>query len=168
MRIIVSDTSCLIDLRKADLLSATMALPFTVQVALPLARDELSSFGPEDWQRLTDLGLEIVDLDGERVARALALMRLHRRLSAYDALSLALAEQQRDCILLTSDGDLRRAGEALAIEVHGVLWVIDRIADGQLLSNQELFTALTRLKADPLVFLPAEEVETRLRRLGQP
>jgi hypothetical protein len=36
---------------QADLLSATMALPFTVQVALPLARDELSSFREEDWQR---------------------------------------------------------------------------------------------------------------------
>jgi predicted nucleic acid-binding protein len=168
MRIIVSDTSCLIDLRKADLLSATMALPFTVQVALPVAHDELSDFGPDDWQRLTDLGLQIVDLDGERVALALELMRTYRRLSSYDALSLALAEQQRDedCILLTSDRDLRRAGEALAIEVHGVLWVIDRIAEEQLLSARELHAALIRLRDDPLVFLPQQELEIRLQRFA--
>jgi predicted nucleic acid-binding protein len=95
-------------------------------------------------------------------------MRLHRRLSSYDALSLALAEQQQDTILLTSDGDLRRASEAMAIEVHGVLWVIDRIAEAQLLSSLDLFNALTRLKADPLVFLPADEVELRLRHFALP
>jgi predicted nucleic acid-binding protein len=166
MRIIVSDTSCLIDLRKADLLSATMALPFTVQVALPLVHDELSDFRPDDWQRLTDLGLQIVDLDGQRVARALELKQTYRRLSSYDVLSLSLAEHQRDedCILLTSDRDLRRAGEALAIDVHGVLWVIDRIADAQLLSPRELHAALVRLRDDPLVFLPLPELEARLQR----
>jgi predicted nucleic acid-binding protein len=170
MRIIISDTSCLIDLRKADLLSATMALPFTLHVALPLVHDELSDFGPDDWQRLTDLGLQIVDLDGQRVARALELMRTYRRLSSYDAFSLALAEQRRDeaCILLTSDRDLRRAGEAMAIEVHGVLWLIDCIAERQLLSPRELHAALTRLRDDPLVFLPEHEVEIRLQRFADP
>jgi len=166
MRIIVSDTSCLIDLRKADLLNATLALGFRVQVALPLVHDELSSFAPEDWNRLVDLGLEIVDLDGQQVGRALVLKRAHRRLSAYDAFCLALAEIGEDAILLTSDRPLRLAAAGLRIEVHGVLWVIDRIEERGLLPLESLFLALTHLKADPLVFLPEDEVDTRLARIA--
>ena len=167
MRIIVSDTSCLIDLRKADLLSAAMALGFRVQVALPLVHDELSSFAAEDWNRLTDQGLEIVDLDGQQVARAMDLKRVHRRLSAYDAFCLALAEIGEASILLTSDRALRVAAEALTIEVHGVLWVIDRIEERGLLPLDVLFRALSHLKADPLVFLPEAEVDARLARFAQ-
>lgn len=171
MRIIVSDTSCLIDLRKAELLSATLALGFRVQVALPLVHDELSSFAAEDWSRLTDQGLEIVNLDGQQVGRALELKRLYRRLSAYDAFCLALAEIGEDAILLTSDRPLRVAAEDLKIEVHGVLWAIDRIEERGLLPPEALFRALSHLNADPLVFLPEAEVEARLARFarrGQP
>lgn len=169
MRIIISDTSCLIDLRKADLLAATLALAgFRVQVALPLARDELSSFAPDDWERLTDQGLEIVDLEARLVARALELKRAYRRLSAYDAFSLALAGDEEGAILLTSDRALRVAAEAEAVEVHGVLWVVDRLEESGLLPAEELFRALSRLQADPLVFLPADEIAARLARLARP
>jgi predicted nucleic acid-binding protein len=165
MRIIVSDTSCLIDLRKGDLLAATLALAgFRMQVALPLARDELSSFAPADWERFTDQGLEIVDLEARLVARALELMRAHRRLSSYDAFSLALAEDEENSILLTSDRALRAAAAAQAVEAHGVLWVMDRIEESGLLPPEELFRALNHLHADPLVFLPEDEVQARLAR----
>lgn len=164
MRIIVSDTSCLIDLRKADLLSALLALPFRVQVALPLISDELSDFKGEDWEQLVRQGLEVVDLDGARVAQALAVKRVNQKLSAYDALSLVLAQTEQDSILLTGDRDLRAAASAAAVEVHGVLWVIDRIEENQLLSVDDLFAALSRWKADPLVFLPHDELELRLRK----
>ena len=165
MRIIISDTSCLIDLRKADLLSATLALAgFHVQVALPLARDELSSFAPDDWERLTDQGLEIVDLEPRLVTRALELKRVYRRLSAYDVFSLALAGDTENSVLLTSDRALRIAADAEAVEAHGVLWVIDRLQENGLLPNEELFRALSSLEADPLVFLPEEEVQARLAR----
>lgn len=167
MRIIVSDTSCLIDLRKADLLAALLALGYHVQVALPLVTDELSTFTAEDWQRLQDLGLEVVDLDGAQVARSFELRRNHRRLSAYDAMSLALAEVAEETILLTCDQALRVAAQVLAVEVHGVLWVFDLLEQQGLLPVEELRRALTLLHHDPLVFLPNDEVLARLERFGR-
>lgn len=167
MRIIVSDTSCLIDLRKADLLAAMLALDYRVQVALPLVKDELSTFTSEDWQRLQDLGLEVIDLEGFQVARSLELRRNHRRLSAYDAMSLALAELVEESILLTSDQALRVAAEGLAVEVHGVLWIFDLLEQQALLPAEELRRALTLLHNDPLVFLPDDEVLARLERFGR-
>ena len=48
MRIIVSDTSCIIDLRKADLLEALLALPYTFVMPDALFEDELLSLTPAE------------------------------------------------------------------------------------------------------------------------
>jgi predicted nucleic acid-binding protein len=77
--------------------------------------------------------------------RALELKRTYRRLSAYDAFSLALAGDEEESILLTSDRALRVAAESEAVEVHGVLWVVDRLEESGLLPAEELFRALSRL-----------------------
>ena len=167
MRIIVSDTSCLIDLRIGQLLAALFALPFEVQLALPLARDELSIFTEADWQQLAAQGLKIVDLDGKLVARALVLKREHRRLSAYDALTLALAESEKHSVLLTSDRALRNAATTVAIEAHGILWIIDKLVEARLLSAADLLAALKRPEADPLVYLPVEELKNRIGKLAR-
>jgi hypothetical protein len=62
MRIIINDSSCLIDLRKAALLAETLLLPYTFIVALPLVASELLGFGPADWDDLKGRGLQIIDL----------------------------------------------------------------------------------------------------------
>ncbi len=112
-------------------------------------------------------GLEIVDLEPRLVARALELKRTYRRLSAYDAFSLSLAGDTEEAILLTSDRALRAAAGTEAVEAHGVLWVIDRLEESGLLPNEELFRALSALQADPLVFLPQDELQARLVRFAR-
>ena len=70
MRIVVSDTSCLIDLRKGGLLRAMFALPYRFAMPNTLFEDELLSLGNPEKGELLDLGLEVVDLPGEAVQRA--------------------------------------------------------------------------------------------------
>ena len=41
MQIVISDTSCLFDLRKGDLLTGLLALPYRFAITLPLFEDEL-------------------------------------------------------------------------------------------------------------------------------
>ena len=53
----------------------------------------------------------------------------------------------------------------LPIQVHGVLWISDQIEKAQAMGFAELADALDRLRADPLVFLPAGEVTSRITRL---
>jgi predicted nucleic acid-binding protein len=165
IEVIVNDTSCLIDLRKCGLLTTALLLPFRFIVALPLITAELHDFSNADWNDMKARGLHVIDLDPEKVARAISLMSLFPGLSAYDCFSLALAESTKNAMLLTGDQQLRTRAVGLGVEVHGVLWIADEIEKVALLPFAELADALACLEADPLVFLPAGEVETRIERL---
>jgi hypothetical protein len=94
-----------------------------------------------------------------RAWRSLAILRPGRLLSvAYDCFSLALAESTDNAMLLTGDRQLRTRAAALGVEVHGVLWISDEIEKAAAMPLADLADALARLEADPLVFLPANEV----------
>jgi predicted nucleic acid-binding protein len=165
IEIIVNDTSCLIDLRKCGLLTTALLLPFRFVVALPLITAELHDFSAGDWDDLKARGMSVIDLDPDKVARAIGLMNLFPGLSAYDCFSLALAESTKNAMLLTGDQQLRMRAVTLGVEVHGVLWIADEIEKTALLSFADLADALARLEADPLVFLPPGEVDKRIERL---
>lgn len=165
MRIIVNDTSCLIDLRKAGLLEATLLLPFTFQIALPLVHSELLDFSQAEFEDLKTRGLVVVDLPSERVQRALAFRSQYPGLSLNDCLSMSLAEGHDDAILLTGDQHLRMRAQQIGMEVHGVLWVSDQLEESGHVAYAALLDALLRLHADPVVFLPDAELHERIKRL---
>jgi hypothetical protein len=104
LRIIVSDSSCLIDLRKASLLDAFLRLPYEVLIPNTLFEEELIRFSVEQKEALVRGGLQIVDLPGEGVLRAQEVVGALPHLSIYDGFAFALAERCPGCILLTGDG----------------------------------------------------------------
>jgi hypothetical protein len=99
MRIIISDASCLIDLRKASLLAEFLWLPFEILIPNTLFEDELLSFTDNEKKTLLDGGLKVVDLPGSQVSRARDVIRAQPRLSIHDGFAFALAEVNRGCIL---------------------------------------------------------------------
>ena len=119
MRIIVSDSSCLIDLRKASLLDVFLRLPHEILVPNTLFEDELLRFSEAQQDSLVRGGLQVIDLPGESVLRAQAVVRAHARLSIHDGFAFALAESRPGSILLTGDGSLREVAERHEVEVHG-------------------------------------------------
>src|SRR5262245_10735174 len=122
MRIIVSDSSCLIDLRKASLLETFLELPYEILIPNTLFEEELLKFTDEQKLALVQGGLKVVDLPGESVLRAQEVLREIRQLSIHDGFAFALAESCPGCILLTSDGGLRQLAMRHKMEVHGLLW----------------------------------------------
>ena len=64
------------------------------------------------------------------------------QLSVHDGFAFALAEDHPGCILLTGDSKLRALAKRHAIEVHGVLWVLDEIYRMRLASAAALLAAL--------------------------
>jgi predicted nucleic acid-binding protein len=165
IQVIVSDTSCLIDLRKGGLLTTALELPFQFMVPLPLIAAELHDFTESDWVDLRERGLQVIDLDAAQVQRAIALKVQFPGLSAYDCFSLELTRSTPRATLLTGDQQLRRRASALGVEVHGILWLCDHIERTSGLALEDLADALDRLLADPLVFLPAGEVTIRIARM---
>jgi predicted nucleic acid-binding protein len=166
MRIIISDSSCLIDLRKASLLAVFLRLPFEILIPNTLFEDELLSFTDDEKKTLLRGGLKVVDLPGSQVSRAREVIRAQPRLSIHDGFAFALAEVNHGCILLTGDALLRTLGESSQIEVHGALWVFDQILTNQLATTGTLHAALSYLSADPSVRLPKREVAAYIKRYG--
>jgi predicted nucleic acid-binding protein len=166
MRIVVSDSSCLIDLRKVSLLDALLRLPFEFLIPDTLFEDELLKFTAAQKKALLRGGMKVVDLPGERVLRAQAVMRQAPRLSVNDGFAFALAESHPGCILLTGDGELRDLAARHQMEVHGVLWVIDEIHRNQIEPGRTLLAALMAFSADPAVRLPKREVSASIKRFS--
>lgn len=164
MRIIISDSSCLIDLRKASLLAAFLRLPFEILIPNTLFEDELLSFTADEKRTLIRDGLRVVDLPGAQVSRARDVIRSRPRLSIHDGFAYALAEAHAGCILLTGDSELRSLAESSRIEVHGVLWVCDQLFDGKLSTAEQLLAALSQLASDATVRLPKRELAGYIRR----
>lgn len=163
--VVVNDASCLIDLKKAALLHVLLRLPYQFVVPLPIREYELLDFTEQDWRMLEDGGLTTYDLPGEEVARVVALKREHSRLSANDCFALVTTTCQENGILLTGDNLLRKVATARAVRVHGVLWIIDELHATEACEVEFLVSALQIWRADDAVFLPAAEIDKRLRRL---
>jgi predicted nucleic acid-binding protein len=165
MRIIVSDTSCIIDLGKGNMVRAVLQLPYTFVMPDVLFEDELLTFGSITKAELRALGLQVVELDARGTSRAFEHFARHQPLTVHDCFALALAEQVDNCILMTGDGLLRRIARGMRIEVHGVLWAIDELERTGLATPRQLYEALRLFEQDSLVFLPPSEVRKRIRRL---
>ena len=165
MRRVVSDTSCMIDLRKGGLLEAVLRLPYSFVMPDTLFENEWLGLSEDEKRALLNLGLEVHTLPGSLVQRAARYFNQYARLALNDCFALVLAEQIEDCILLTGDGLLRRIAEGKGIEVHGVLWVTDEIESQEIVPVQILHNALQLFLEDEQVFLPAHETRQRIRRL---
>ena len=164
MRIVVSDSSCLIDLRKASLLDAFVGLPYELLIPNTLFDGELVKFTAAQKRALVRGGLQVVDLPGESVLRAVEVTRQLPRLSIHDGFAFVLAEQHVGCVLLSGDGALRAHAASCAIDVRGVLWVIDELHLHDLVPVKALLEALALLAEDDTVRLPAREVAAAIRR----
>jgi len=161
--VLVSDTSVLIDLERANLLEEMFLLPFEFAVPDLLYGRELAG---ELGDRLMPLGLRIEELTPVELRRATAVNRQHSRLSVPDTFAFAIAEA-RGWGLLTGDGTLRELAIAEQIDMHGVLWLFDQLADGNHVALARLHRGLSSLFAHPRCRLPANEVRRRLARFTQ-
>ncbi|MCZ7652241.1 MAG: hypothetical protein M5U13_14180 [Thermoanaerobaculia bacterium] len=107
-------------------------------------------------------GVSSTELSGAQVGRLLATARGRPRLSHVD-IAAALVALDEAAILLTGDAALRALAEEWGLEVHGTLWLLDRLVEFELVPKLEAATALERICAAG-GRLPADEVASRLAR----
>ena len=144
-RLCVSDTSVLTDLDRGSLLEAVFDLPLVFVVPDLLYERELRPYGGA---QLLKRGLQVAELDGEGVARALNFRRVRPSLSLADTFALALA------LAKLSQG----------VVCHGLLWLLDRMMDADVTDRRRLYSALKAISAHPRCRLPPTEVSKRISR----
>ncbi|ANV26226.1 hypothetical protein BA939_19950 [Rhizobium sp. S41] len=162
MAVLVSDTSVLIDLERSELLDEMFLLPCEFAVPDLLHDRELAG---ELGDRLVGLGLKVVELTSTELGRATAINRQYARLSTPDSFAFTIA-QSRKWGLLTGDSVLRDLALAEQVEMHGVLWLFDQLADGAHVETARLHRGLSILAGHPRCRLPVTEMRKRLTRFS--
>ena len=160
MKVLVSDTSVLIDLERGALLEASFLLPFQLAVPDLMYERELKNHGGD---ALLDRGLRIEELDSAGVLHALGYRRQQPSLSLPDSFALALAARN-GWTLFTGDRTLRELATEENVDCHGVLWLLDRMFEASATSASKLCAGLEAISAHPRCRLPKSETRKRLVR----
>ena len=164
MKVLVSDSSVLIEFSKRDLLDKMFELEFQFAVPDLLFHEELIDLGAYSRQDLLGFGLRVESLDSESVVMAIAYQSKRPALSLVDSFALALANHH-GWYLLTEDRTMRSLARSEGISHLDALWVIDQMLTAAILSQGEVVTALEAMRDDPRCPVPKRELAIRIRQL---
>ena len=164
MKVLVSDSSILIEFAKRDLHDKMFDLEFEFAVPDLLFHEELIDLGTYSRQDLLDYGLRVESLDAEGVQSANAYQAERPALSLVDSFALALADLQ-EWQLLTEDRTMRNVAEYKGIVCLGALWVFDEMLDASILSRSQAQAAFESMHNDPRCPVPKFELLARIRQL---
>jgi len=155
--ICIADANIWIDLQVGALLDAPFATGDT-WVTPDIILLELG----EDAQQLIDRGLEQRTLTGDELEHVVTLAETYPRPSEADLAALLLADLEGS-ILVTGDAALREAAQKEGVEVHGTLWILDRLVAEEIITTGQAAQGL-RLMVEHDRRLPEREVNRRLAR----
>ena len=158
----VTDANVWIDLDHGGLLGRVFDLGDDLLIPDVVLYDELLTL---DVDLLTRLGLQVAGLTpSQLVELSGTLAGRYPHPSIRDLASLLLAKDE-GVVLLTGDKALRKAARKEGVEVHGILWVLDRLVAESGLLGAEAARSL-RLIVRGGAWLPEREVEARLEEWG--
>ena len=159
MAILVSDANIFIDITASNLTRTMFQLGDTIATPDVLYQEELQQHHPE----LPGLGLRIEQLASEGIAEVVRLSTTYTGLSSSDLFALALAKTN-DWTLLTGDRNLRQAADAEAVEMHGTLWLVERMVTTRVVSVERAEAAFELMRENDRR-LPWDEVDELIDRL---
>ncbi len=165
MKVLVSDSSILIEFSKRELLDRMFQLEFQFAVPDLLFHEELIDLGAYSRQDLLGFGLKVESLDAEAVELAVTYQSERPALSLVDSFALALAARQ-GWHLLTEDRTLRSIAQSKGIANMDALWVIDKMMDSGILSASRIMAVLEGMREDPRCPIPKLELAAHIRRLS--
>ncbi|MBN8282495.1 hypothetical protein [Zoogloea sp.] len=157
-RIYISDTNIWIDFNNAGLLDELFQLPFTF-CCTEFVLDELNNF---DHSALLARGLLVEPLDDTAVSKLYGLMAEHNNSSLADVSCYFLAHETTRP-LLTGDGRLRKQAQKDGLEVHGALWLLDRLVENAVIPTKHAADCLDRILLKN-ARLPHAECQSRLQQ----
>ncbi|RJP22015.1 MAG: hypothetical protein C4529_06395 [Deltaproteobacteria bacterium] len=161
MKVLVSDASVLIDLARWSLLPGAFRLPYRFVVPDLLFEDKLIDLGDISRADLLRFGLKVESLDPAEIRRAETYLAHYPKLSSNDTFAIALAVG-KGYGLLTGDSEMRKLAEGIGVEVHGMLWVFDRLKETRLENSSHLVRILEGMLSDRRTRLPATEIRKRI------
>lgn len=159
MQLVVTDANIIIDLDAGGLLEDMFRLP-DIEFCVPdvLYVEELA----EKYGVLPGLGLKVLPQSSEAVAYVEQLRPRFKSPSSNDLFALALARTLK-CALLSGDGALREAANAERVELHGTIWLMERLLMAGVIQVERVAGAYEAMKRDGSR-LPWEETSAQVQR----
>lgn len=160
MRIAVKDANIIIDLVKLNLLEDILELNFEFHIN-DLIVNEIT-----DPKQLAVLN-KIIEKGQITVNQTEAkdytnILSLQTRNLSFEDCSIMHYAQQKEAILLSGDGNLRKTARNLGIEVKGILYLIDSIFEEGIINMQTAYNKIILLQ-NINNRLPRNEIEKRKR-----
>ncbi len=163
MTIVLTDANILIDLIKLDLLQYFFRLPFEF-VTTELVLDELYDEQRQSCQaHIQSNRFRILEIEVSQSIEIAQLSAQQRSLSIQDCSAYYFAEKIA-AILLTSDNQLRRFARRGEVDVHGHLWIFDKLVETSEISPDQACAKLDELTEVVNVRLGLPEDECRKRK----
>ena len=164
--IVVSDTNILIDLIKSGLLEQFLSLPFEVHTT-DMVIFEVTD--PDQKAKVTTVikqgYLKVKTFTSKEMLKLYAFVNSKRQKSNLSPADFSVWAYAADnnYPLLTGDGNLRKLAIADGVEVHGTLYIFDKMVEHMILTPVAAADSLELLNQINHR-LPKSEVDLRLKR----
>jgi hypothetical protein len=162
MKIIVNDANILIDLVELQLLPHFFELTFDFYTT-SLVFEELEEDQQEALEPFIGSGSLLVhEMSNEQLSEINDIQKTKPSLSPQDCSAFYQA-QIEEGILITSDNTLRKFAQANEQEVHGHLWVFDRMFEAETITGELATEKLNELctQVNQKLGLPENECQNR-------
>ena len=156
--LIISDSNIFIDMEIARLTQQMFQLPEAIGTPNTLYHEELADQHPD----LPALGLRIMNVEEDFMKMADQWQDMYPDPTFNDLTAMALAKQE-ECALLTGDKGLRNAATHEGIDVHGTLWLMERMHSEKIIHHKRAEQAYAEMRQENR-HLPWDEVEKQLKR----
>ncbi len=168
MKIIVNDANILIDLVDLRILPYFFQLEFECHTTA-LILDELFDEQREELIPYVETGKLIVnDITEEDLIEIYSIRIQKPKLSEQDC-SAFFQAQKENAALVTSDNTLRKFAKENQLEVHGHLWIFDKLVEKSIFSGTTAIEKLNELcnVINPKLGLPKNECEKRIKQWSE-
>lgn len=162
MRIVVNDANILIDLVDLGLLPHFFSLAFDF-LTTALVLDELFDEQQVALEPYIENAILVIhEMDAEDLIAINGIQQSKPKLSQQDCSAFYQAQKNKGT-LLTSDNTLRKFAKENDVEVHGHLWVFDRMVEAGTITKEDAMDKLKHLceVVNPKLKLPKKECEKR-------
>lgn len=162
MRIAITDACIFIDLYSLDIIPQFFNLEIEVHTSQDVL-NELFSHQKEiliAYQAVSKLTVHIITEEDRKV---IYQTKYPKSLSDNDKTVIHLAIKL-DAMLISSDKAVRNYAKSLAIEYHGMLWILDRLVEKKLLSKKEASQKLKKLVSTNFVYQNNIEINHEMQK----
>ena len=166
--IVINDTNIFIDLIELEILPDFFNLPWRV-LTTDFVLEELEACQKENVLNYCKSDkLEVTSMMEDELTTISEIYLSTNRQVSFTDCSVWYIAKKNGYILLTGDKKLRTKAQYDNIEVHGILFIFDKLVEHEILSTSHAADLLAQLQQMSHRYLPKEDIEQRILKWRMP